>query len=98
MHRRNTILKYKDYEKVSAITGDSSHCICEMINRKKVLTVEQLPEAAQMYIEENMPDAKVIYVKKEQKNFQTRYEVKFDNQIEYEFDSDGEIIDIDVDD
>lgn len=71
---------------------------CEMINRKKVLTVEQLPEAAQMYIEENMPDAKVIYVKKEQKNFKTRYEVKFDNQIEYEFDSDGEIIDIDVDD
>lgn len=70
---------------------------CE-IDRKKVLTVEQLPEAAQAYIKENMPDAKVLYVKKEQKNFKTQYEVRFDNRIEYEFDSDGEIIDIDADD
>ena len=70
---------------------------CE-IDRKKVLTVEPLPPAAQMYSEENMPDAKVLYVKKEQKNFKTHYEVRFDNHIEYEFDSDGEIVDIDVDD
>lgn len=70
---------------------------CE-IDRKKVLTVEQLPPAAQMYIEENMPDAKVLYVKKEQKNFKTHYEVRFDNRIEYEFDSEGEIVDIEVDD
>ena len=45
-----------------------------------------------------MPDAKVLYVKKEKKNFKTRYEVKFDNQMELEFDSNGEIYDIDVDD
>lgn len=70
---------------------------CE-INRKKILTVEQLPEAAQTYIKENMPDAKVLYVKKERKNFKTYYEVKFDNLMELEFDSKGEIYDIDVDD
>ena len=67
-------------------------------DRKKILTVEQLPEAAQTYIKENMGDAKVLYVKKEKKNFKTHYEVKFDNQMELEFDSNGEIYDIDVDD
>ncbi len=45
-----------------------------------------------------MGDAKVLYVKKEHKNLRVRYEVKFDNQMELEFDSDGEIYDIDVDD
>lgn len=66
--------------------------------RKKILTVDQLPEAAQTYIKENMPDAKVLYVKKENKNFKTYYEVKFDNLMELEFNSKGEIYDIDVDD
>ena len=70
---------------------------CEL-DRKKILTVEQLPEAAQAYIKENMPEAKVLYVKKEHKNFQVRYEVKLDNKMELEFNSDGEIYDIDVDD
>ena len=70
---------------------------CE-INREKVLTVEELPEAAQKYIKENMPDAKVLYVKKERKSFRTTYEVRFDNQVELEFNSDGELYDVDVDD
>ena len=70
---------------------------CEL-DRKKILTVDQLPEAAQTYIKENMPDAKVLYVKKERKNLKTRYEVKFDNKMELEFDSDGDIYDIEVDD
>lgn len=74
-----------------ALTG------CEL-DRKKVLTVEQLPEAAQSYIKEKMPDAKVLYVKKDRKNFKSYYEVKFDNRMELEFDSKGEVIDIDVDD
>ena len=70
---------------------------CEL-EREKMLTVDQLPEAAQAYINENYPDAKVLYVKKEQKNFKTKYEVKLDNRLELEFDSDGEIYDIDVED
>lgn len=70
---------------------------CEL-NRKKILSVEELPEAAQTYIREKMGDAKVLYVKKERKNFKTWYEVKFDNRMEIEFDSKGEIRDIDVDD
>lgn len=68
---------------------------CEL-ERKKMLTMEELPEAAQTYIKENMPEAKVLYVKKERKNFKTYYEVKFDNLMELEFDSKGEIYDIDV--
>ena len=70
---------------------------CEL-ERKKMLTVEELPEAAQTYIKEKYPDSKVLYVKKEKKNFKTYYEVKFDNLMELEFDSKGEIYDIDVDD
>lgn len=70
---------------------------CET-ERQKILTLEQLPEAAQTYIKEKMGDAKVLYVKKEQKNFKTYYEVKFDNQMELEFNSKGEIYDIEVDD
>ena len=37
---------------------------CEL-EREKMLTVDQLPEAAQTYINENYPEAKVLYVKKE---------------------------------
>ena len=70
---------------------------CEL-EREKMLTVDQLPEAAQTYINENYPEAKVLYVKKEQKSFKTKYEVKLDNRLELEFDSDGEIYDIDVED
>ena len=70
---------------------------CEL-EREKMLTVDQLPEAAQTYINENYPEAKVFYVKKEQKSFKTKYEVKLDNRLELEFDSDGEIYDIDVED
>ncbi len=70
---------------------------CEL-ERHKMLTVEQLPEAAQTYIKENMGDAKVLYVKKERKNLRTWYEVRFDNQLELEFNDKGEVYDIDVDD
>ena len=70
---------------------------CEL-ERKKMLTVEELPEAAQTYIKEKYPDSKVLYVKKEKKNFKTWYEVRLDNQIELEFNNKGEIYDIDVDD
>jgi len=70
---------------------------CEL-ERKKMLTVEELPESAQTYIKENYSDAKVLYVKKEKKNFKTWYEVRLDNQMELEFNSKGELYDVDVDD
>ena len=70
---------------------------CEF-ERRKMLTVEELPEAAQTYLKEKYPDAKVLYVKKEKKNFKTWYEVRLDNQLEIEFNNNGELYDIDVDD
>lgn len=70
---------------------------CEL-NRKKMLTVEQLPEAAQTYIKENVTDAKVLYVKKKREAFNTTYEVQFDNQLELEFNEKGELIDAELDD
>ena len=70
---------------------------CEL-ERKKMLTVEELPEAAQTYVKEKYPDSKVLYVKKEKKNFKTWYEVRLDNQMELEFNSKGELYDVDVDD
>ena len=87
----------KVYQLLALIAVVFAVTSCEM-NRKKILTVEELPEAAQTYIKEKMGDAKVLYVKKERKNFKTYYEVKFDNLMELEFDSKGEIYDIDVDD
>ena len=86
----------KVYQLLALIAVVFAVTSCEM-NRKKILTVEELPEAAQTYIKEKMGDAKVLYVKKEHKNLRVRYKVKFDNQMELEFDSDGEIYDIDVD-
>lgn len=62
---------------------------------KKIITVADLPQAAQAYIQENMADEKVLYVKKERDSFQTTYEVRFENQVELEFKSDGTLIDID---
>ena len=70
---------------------------CDM-DSKKVLTADDLPQAAQTYIKENMPDAKVIFVKKDRDSFKIKYEVKLDNRMELEFNEDGSINDVDTDD
>ncbi|MCR4613595.1 MAG: PepSY-like domain-containing protein [Bacteroidaceae bacterium] len=63
---------------------------------EKVITPDQLPEAAKAYIEKTYPDKSIIYVKKDADVFETTYEVAFDDGMKIEFDDDGEITDIDL--
>lgn len=63
-----------------------------------IIPVDQLPMAAQTYIQENQPDTKVLYVKKERELFSTTYKVMLENRMEIEFDGDGMPIDMDIDD
>ena len=61
----------------------------------KPIRAEQLPAAAQTYIQENYPDCKVLMAKKDYEMFSTTYEVKLENGLELKFDSDGLLTDID---
>ena len=62
---------------------------------EKSIPAEQLPETAQTYIQENYPDSKILIVKKDYEMFRATYEVKLDNGLELNFDSDGLLTDID---
>lgn len=62
---------------------------------EKPISVEQLPEAAQTYIQENYPDSKILIAKKDYEALSTIYEVKLDNGLELTFDSDGLLTDVD---
>ncbi|MBR4925760.1 MAG: PepSY-like domain-containing protein [Prevotella sp.] len=64
----------------------------------KIITTEQLPEAAKAYIQKSYPGIGVTYAKKSSELFKTKYEVRLDNGLEIEFDSDGAPVDIDADD
>ena len=59
------------------------------------IQVGELPVAAQAYIQENYPDSKVMIAKKDCELFSTTYEVKLDNGLELNFDSDGLLYDVD---
>lgn len=61
----------------------------------KVIPAEQLPVAAQTYIEQNFPGSSVMIVKKDNDVFSTTYEVQLDNGMELSFDGDGMLSDID---
>ena len=65
---------------------------------EKVITPDQLPAAAQSYLQTNQPDAKILFVKKDRELFSTKYKVQLDNRMEIEFDGDGLPIDMDMDD
>lgn len=64
----------------------------------KVIPAEQLPEVVQTYIEKNYADKNIVYVKKDAELFEITYEVAFDDGMKVEFDEDGQVIDIDVND
>ena len=64
----------------------------------KVITQEQLPQAAQVYLQKNYPTESVMLVKQENELFSKIYKVHLSSGIELEFNSDGEVIDIDIDD
>ena len=55
----------------------------------KVIPAEQLPEVVQ---------TNIVYVKKDAELFETTYEVAFDDGMKVEFDEDGQVIDIDIND
>lgn len=61
----------------------------------KPIPVEQLPVAAQTYLQATYPDSKVLIAKKDSELFSTTYEVKLDNGLELSFDSDGLLYDVD---
>lgn len=64
----------------------------------KIITVEELPAAAQTYIQKNYATVPVTYAKKDSELFSTTYKVRLDNGLEIEFDGDGTPIDMDTDD
>ena len=66
--------------------------------REKVITPDQLPQAATAYLQQTQPESKVLFAKKESEFLSTKYKVQLDNFMEFEFDGDGNVIDIDVDD
>lgn len=63
-----------------------------------IITTEQLPPAAKTYLEQNYPDRSILYAKKDAELFQTTYKVHLDGGLEVEFDKDGQIKDMDIDD
>lgn len=85
----------KTYQLLAVIALSFAFASCE---QKKIVSVEDLPESAQTYIQENYADAKVLFVKKEGNFFNAKYKVQFDNRIELEFKKDGSLIDIDIED
>lgn len=65
---------------------------------KKTLTKEELPAAAQAYLQQNFPTANVLLVRQESEAFEGKeFEVKLDNGVELKFDADGQLIDLDQD-
>ncbi len=62
---------------------------------EKTITAEDLPKAAQKYIDQHFPESNILIVKQDHDGLSKTYEVKLDNGIELEFDSDGAIVDVD---
>lgn len=64
----------------------------------KIVTADQLPAAAKAYIQTNQPGASIVFIKKDKEMFSTKYQVQLDNHVEIEFDGDGQVIDMDMND
>ena len=62
---------------------------------EKAITAEDLPKAAQKYIDQHFPESNILIVKQDRDGLSKTYEVKLDNGMELEFDSDGAIVDVD---
>ena len=65
-----------------------------MADNDKPITFEQLPAAAQTFIKQNFPDAKVAFVKMEKEFLDSSYDVVFVNGDKVEFDKKGNWTDI----
>lgn len=60
-----------------------------------IVPAEQLPAAAQTYIQTNFPGSKVLIVKKDLEFLSSYYDVTLDNGVELSFTSDGLLRDVD---
>ena len=62
---------------------------------EKSITAEELPAPAQTYISQHFPGSQILIVKQDYEGFSKTYEVKLDNGIDLEFDSEGAVTDVD---
>lgn len=67
-------------------------------DQEKIINANQLPAAAQSYVQKTYPNIGITYVKQDKELFSTKYNVRLDNGLEIEFDGDGVPVDIDTDD
>ena len=72
--------------------------LCACGDDDRVITPDQLPTAAQTYIEKNYPESSILIAKKETELLKTTYEVTLDNGMKLEFDSAGNLSDVDFED
>ena len=63
-------------------------------DRKQVITFPQLPAPAQAVIKANFTAENIAYIM-EERDWTTEYEVRFNDGVELEFDSDGEVKKVD---
>jgi len=56
---------------------------------------EQLPAAAQTYLQENYPGSRILIAKKDYEFPSYRYDVKLDNGLEFTFNKKGLLVDVD---
>lgn len=59
------------------------------------IPAEQLPEAAKAYLQENYPVSRILLVKKDYEWFRVTYDVKLDNGLEFSFNRNGLLYDVD---
>lgn len=56
---------------------------------------EQLPAAVQTYLQENYPGSRILIAKKDYDFLRYTYEVKLDNGLEFSFNKNGLLVDVD---
>lgn len=68
------------------------------LDSEKTITADDLPAAAKTYVQQNYPDNKILLVKKEVDDLVTTYEVTLSDGMKLEFDSEGNLHDVDFND
>lgn len=63
--------------------------------QESIISNNELPQAAQKFIEDNFSNSSIDYIKMDKETFSTDYKVKFTNGVEVEFDSKGEWMEVD---
>lgn len=68
------------------------------IDSEKTVTADDLPTAAQTYLQQNYSESTILLVKKEVDDLVTTYEVTLSDGMKLEFDSEGNLSDVDFND